>query len=180
MLLEPFNESFFRQFGFEYVFNPRELEFPAKALMKTSSSNIRVVDGSMLYNAQLRALTFEYFNKRMHHSRHNEYSVPEVFSIRKHVSTNKQRAIATNGDGKPVGTVIFRQEGRTLVIEPILFNSLEALEALSDYLQRFSTQADIVRIPAAVENFPLKHIIKRTEIPGTAITVKQSRPIMDE
>ncbi|KUK93948.1 MAG: hypothetical protein XE05_0873, partial [Thermotogales bacterium 46_20] len=138
MLLEPFNESFFRQFGFEYVFNPRELEFPAKALMKTSSSNIRVVDGSMLYNAQLRALTFEYFNKRMHHSRHNEYSVPEVFSIRKHVSTNKQRAIATNGDGKPVGTVIFRQEGRTLVIEPILFNSLEALEALSDYLQRFS------------------------------------------
>ena len=178
ILLEPFDASFFRQFGFEHVFNSLELEIPVKVLREASSGSIKITEGSILHNAQLKALTFEYFDRKMKHSRFNESRVPEVFSNRRHASSNKQVAIARNSEGEPIGIIIFRQEGRTIIVELIMFDSLEALEALSNCLQRFSTQVDTVRIPGAEEDFPFEHIMKRSTVPEEAITVRQSKPIM--
>lgn len=179
IFLEPFSDSLFKKFGFEFAFNSFCMEFPSEALREFPvNRDFQLIDGKVRDNALLESFCSRYFDERMKFSRYNDARAPGVFSWRRHFGRDKTVSLAIDGNSRPVGMMVSEQKSRTLVVELMLFELLEALECLGEYLRRFMSQVDFVRISNVPEDFPFFLLMETRCSQKNCCKIAKTSPIM--
>ena len=154
--LDPFKNSYYKQFGFEDALDLLKIEIPMRNLSKEKIRDLYPVKTiSAFHSEKARKILREIYDREWHEGFYNPMRLPDAYFNGMFNNKSWKVCCLTNELGSAIGSVLYEIKERTMTVYKMSFFDLKGILTFRDFFGQFRDQIDTITFFKAPPDFPI-------------------------
>lgn len=154
--LDPFKNSYYKQFGFEDALELLKIEIPMRNFSKEKVQDLYAVKTiSAFQSEEAVEVMREIYNREWKDGFYNPMRLPDAYFNGMFNNKSWKVCFLRNEFGSPMGSVLYEIKDRNMTVYKMSFFDLKGLLTFRDFFSQFRDQIDTITFFKAPPDFPM-------------------------
>ncbi|MFP4461437.1 MAG: GNAT family N-acetyltransferase [Thermotogota bacterium] len=154
--LDPFKNSYYKQFGFEDALDLWKIEIPMRNFSNKKAEDLYPTKTISMYHSELaNNVLRDIYEREWSEGFYNPMHLPDAYFKGMFQNKSWKLCFLKNEYGQHIGSMLYEIKERTMTVYKLSFFDLKGLLTFRDFLAQFRDQIDTIHFFKAPPDFPI-------------------------